>query len=91
MKFGAILVEFEGEKDHVHLLVNDAPTTCVSKLVNSLKESLQELLEKRTIWQLRIIFGAMLFGLLAILRDPVEALRFLSLKQYIEQQNSPKS
>ena len=31
------LVEFNGEKDHVHLLVNYPPKVALSKLVNSLK------------------------------------------------------
>lgn len=35
--FGALLVEFDGEEDHVHLLVNYPPKVAVSKLVNSLK------------------------------------------------------
>lgn len=35
--FDAELVEFEGEGDHVHLLVNYPPKVSISKLVNSLK------------------------------------------------------
>lgn len=35
--FGATLVEFDGEEDHIHLLVNYPPKVTVSKLVNSLK------------------------------------------------------
>lgn len=35
--FGASLIELEGEKDHVHLLVNYPPKVSISKLVNSLK------------------------------------------------------
>ncbi len=35
--FGAELIEFDGEDDHVHLLVNYPPKVAVSKLVNSLK------------------------------------------------------
>jgi len=35
--FEATLEEFNGEKDHVHLLVNYPPKVAVSKLVNSLK------------------------------------------------------
>lgn len=35
--FDAHLVEFDGESDHVHLLVNYHPKTTVSKLVNSMK------------------------------------------------------
>ena len=35
--FEAELKEFNGERDHVHLLVHYPPKICVSKLVNSLK------------------------------------------------------
>ena len=36
-KFGTKLVEFNGEADHVHLLVNYPPTAAILRLVNSLK------------------------------------------------------
>ncbi len=36
-KFGCELVTFNGEDDHVHLLINFPPTVQLSKLVNSLK------------------------------------------------------
>ena len=36
-QFEAELIEFNGEEDHVHLLVNYPPKMAVSKLVNSLK------------------------------------------------------
>lgn len=35
--FGATLVSFNGEEDHVHLLVHYPPTVTLSRLVNSLK------------------------------------------------------
>jgi putative transposase len=35
--FGAVLVECNGEDDHVHLLVEYPPTVAISGLVNSLK------------------------------------------------------
>jgi putative transposase len=35
--FGATLTEFNGEDDHVHLLVEYPPTVQLTKLVNSLK------------------------------------------------------
>jgi putative transposase len=35
--FGSQLVEFDGEDDHVHLLVNHLPKIAVAALVNSLK------------------------------------------------------
>lgn len=36
-KFGATLTEFNGEADHVHLLIHYPPTVQLSTLVNSLK------------------------------------------------------
>jgi putative transposase len=36
-KMNCELAEFNGEGDHVHLLINYPPTLSVSKLVNSLK------------------------------------------------------
>ena len=36
-QFEAELIEFEGERDHVHLLINYPPKLAISKLVNSLK------------------------------------------------------
>ena len=36
-QFEVELVEFNGETDHVHLLVNFPPKVAISKLVNSLK------------------------------------------------------
>jgi len=35
--FEAEITEFNGEGDHVHLLVNYPPKVCLSKLINSLK------------------------------------------------------
>ncbi len=45
-KFGAQLKEFNGEEDHVHLLVNYPPKVSVSKLVNSLKGASSRVLRK---------------------------------------------
>ena len=45
-KFETTLVEFEGEKDHVHLLIHYPPKLALSKLVNSLKGVSSRLLRK---------------------------------------------
>ena len=45
--FEAELIEFEGEEDHVHLLVNYPPKVTVSKLVNGLKGVSSRLLRKK--------------------------------------------
>ena len=45
--FEAELIEFDGEDDHVHLLVNYPPKVAVSKLVNSLKGVSSYLIRKK--------------------------------------------
>src|SRR5450759_4332311 len=45
--FEAELVEFDGEDDHVHLLVNYPPKVPVSALVNSLKGVSSRLVRKK--------------------------------------------
>jgi putative transposase len=45
--FEAELTEFDGEDDHVHLLVNYPPKISISKLVNSLKGVSSRLLRKK--------------------------------------------
>lgn len=37
LNYDSLLVEFNGEGDHVHLLINYPPKVSISKLVNSLK------------------------------------------------------
>ena len=44
--FEAELVSFEGERDHVHLLVNYPPQVSISRLVNSLKGASSRRLRK---------------------------------------------
>jgi putative transposase len=45
--FGAILVECEGEDDHVHLLVNYPLKVAISRLVNSLKAVSSRMIRKK--------------------------------------------
>ncbi len=89
--FEADLVEFEGEGDHVHLLINYPPKVAVSKLVNSLKGVSSRLIRKKehpsiqralwggNLWSPSYFAGACGGAPLAI------------IKQYIEQQQSPKA
>jgi putative transposase len=45
--FESELKEFEGEGDHVHLLINYPPKVQVSKLVNSLKTASSRVIRKK--------------------------------------------
>jgi len=45
--FGCQLIEFDGQEDHVHLLVNYPPKVAISSLVNSLKGVSSRLIRKK--------------------------------------------
>lgn len=86
--FEAELVEFNGEDDHVHLLVHYPPKVAVSKLVNSLKgvssrrlaqqyERLHRYFWKGVLWSPSYFAGS-------VGGAPISVLR-----QYIEQQQRP--
>lgn len=86
--FHVELAEFNGESDHVHLLVNFPPSVELSKLVNSLKGVSSRLLRKQfpeletrywknVLWS-RSYFAASCGG------APLEIIR-----QYVEQQTTP--
>ena len=87
--FSAELVEFEGERNHVHLLVNYPPKISVSKLVNSLKGVSSRLVRKgnyptirqalwgKSLWSPSYFAGACGGAPLGIIR------------KYIEQQDAP--
>ena len=87
---GATLVEFNGEQDHVHLLVHYPPTVRLSVLVNSLKGVSSRLLHKEFpghiaqylwkghLWSPSYFAGSCGGAPLSI------------IAQYIEQQKSPK-
>ena len=47
LDFKAELVEFDGEYDHVHLLIHFPPTVSISKLVNSLNGVSSRLIRKK--------------------------------------------
>lgn len=89
--FEARLIEFEGEGDYVHLLVEYPPKVSVSKLVNSLKGVSSRLVRKKghpsiknalcggSLWSPSYFAGACAGAPLAVIR------------QYIEQQTSPQA
>jgi putative transposase len=87
--FGAELKEFNGERDHVHLLMHYPPKVAVSKLVNSLKGvSARRLRQEFTSRNNRAIMHGHLWSpsyLSASCGGPPLAI----VRQYIEQQTHP--
>ena len=87
--FETELVEFNGEDDHVHLLVSFPPKVAVSKLVNSLKgvssrRMRQEFPElERHYWRAKRLWSGSYFAG-SVGGAPVSVLR-----QYIEDQKRP--
>ena len=89
--FEAQLVEYEGEGDHVHLLVNYPPKVSISKLVNSLKGVSSRLVRKKGYSSIeQALWGGSLWSPSyfagACGGAPLEVIR-----KYIEQQESPQT
>jgi putative transposase len=62
--FEVALKEFNGEPDHVHLLVNYPPKVCLCELVNSLKGVSSRLIKREfpaisTFWSVKKSHGAL--------------------------------
>lgn len=87
--FECEIVEFNGENNHVHLLVNFPPKVALSKLVNSLKgvssrrmrQEYPELV--RHYWRAQKPWSGSYFA------GSVGGAPISVLRQYIEQQNRP--
>lgn len=86
--FEAVLVEMDGESDHVHLLVEYPPKVAVSALVNSLKGVSSRLLRQerpdiqRRYWK-GVLWSPSYFAA-SCGGAPISIVR-----QYIEQQQTP--
>ncbi|MBB6172135.1 putative transposase [Nocardiopsis mwathae] len=87
--FETELREFNGEANHVHLLVNFPPKVALSKLVNSLKGVSSRRLRQefpdlvRHYWRANKLWAGSYFA------GSVGGAPISVLRQYIEQQNRP--
>jgi putative transposase len=87
--FESELKEFEGEGDHVHLLINYPPKVQVSKLVNSLKTASSRVIRKKgypsidkALWEGALWSPSYFAG-------SCEGAPLDVLKRYIQNQDSP--
>jgi putative transposase len=88
--FEAELVEFDGEYDHVHLLVNYPPKISVSSLVNSLKGVSSRLIRKRNYPTIQSnLWGDALWSP-SYFAGSCGGAPISIIRQYIEQQQIPK-
>ncbi|MFI8294131.1 IS200/IS605 family transposase [Streptomyces sp. NPDC085614] len=87
--FECEIVEFNGENNHVHLLINFPPKVALSKLVNSLKGVSSRRLRQeypelvKHYWQAQKLWSGSYFA------GSVGGAPLSAVKQYIEQQNRP--
>ena len=87
--FECELVEFNGENNHVHLLVNFPPKVALSKLVNSLKGVSSRRLRQefpdlvRHYWRAQRLWSGSYFA------GSAGGAPLSIVRQYIEQQNRP--
>ncbi|HLB53202.1 MAG TPA: IS200/IS605 family transposase [Chlamydiales bacterium] len=87
--FEAVLVEFDGEKDHVHLLVNYPPKVSVTRLVNSLKGVSSRMIRKKNTPTIRkYLWGNALWSP-SYFASSCGGAPISIIRQYIEQQNTP--
>ena len=87
--FEAELVEFNGEGEHVHLLVNYPPKVALSKLVNSLKGVSSRRMRQQFPDLVRHYYRANKLWSASYFAGSVGGAPLTVLRQYIDQQNRP--
>jgi putative transposase len=86
--FEAVLVEFDGEDNHVHLLVNYPPKVSLSNLVNSLKGVSSRMIRKKNYPSIRKkLWGDALWSP-SYFAGSCGGAPISVLRQYIEQQQT---
>ena len=88
LDFEAELTEFNGEDDHVHLLINYPPKVAVSNLVNSLKGVSSRHLRKDFPEIKNKLWGGSLWSP-SYFASSCGGVPLEIIKQYIEQQQTP--
>ena len=88
-KMGAELREFDGEDDHVHLLVNYPPKLAISRLVNSLKLVSARLLRKRNLPEVRRKLRGAHFWTPSYYAGTCGGASLTTVKRYIQAQRLP--
>ena len=87
--FEARLVEFDGEDDHVHLLVSYPPKVSVSNLVNSLKGVSSRMIRKKNYPSIRKKLWRGALWSPSYFAGSCGGASIAVIRQYIEQQRAP--
>lgn len=87
----SILVEFNGESDHVHLLVDLAPDNNISEFVKIIKATSSRLIRKEFVEHINKFYWKPVFWSSSYFVNSSGGVSLDVLKTYIKQQDSPKS
>ena len=86
---GAVLEEFNGEDNHVHLLVNFPPDVALSRLVNSLKGVGSRKLRSEFPELKNMCWGGKRLWTPGYYAGTTSGAGIATVRRYIEQQNTP--
>jgi putative transposase len=85
-----ILVEFNGERDHVHLLLNLSPDNHIAEFVKILKATSSRLIRKEFAEHINRFYRKPVFWSSSYFVNSTGGVSLDVLKKYIKQQDSPK-
>ncbi|MCF4969891.1 IS200/IS605 family transposase [Nostoc sp. CMAA1605] len=88
-KWRSKVTEFNGESDHVHLVISYPPDVEVSKLVNNLKTVSSRLIRKEFNEQVNRFYNKPVFWTGAYFVASCGGVTLEQLKSYVEKQSSP--
>jgi len=88
-KWGCELTEFNGELDHVHLLMSYPPDVAISKFVNNLKTVSSRLIRKEFREYVDSVYSKPVFWTGAYFVASTGGATLEQIKAYVESQQSP--
>jgi putative transposase len=89
-KWETTLLEFNGEDDHVHLLVRYHPQVELSKFIANLKTVSSRLIRKQFSDELAYVYGKPVFWTGSYFVASCGGVTVEQLKRYVEQQATPE-
>ena len=87
--WGGELMEFNGEADHVHILLSLPPNLDLSRFVNNLKTTSSRLVRREFADQLRRVYRKPVFWSRSYCIISCGGAPLTVIKQYVEQQEAP--
>jgi putative transposase len=88
VKWSCTLADFNGEPDHVHLVIDFPPDVAISKLVNNLKTVSSRLIRKEFLEQLTLVYSKPVFWSGAYFVSTCGGVTIEQIKQYVENQTT---